>query len=236
MVADGLIQTTKYIEQPAVLFIGDSVNFSSMYLRLTQSEFPDIAIKKVATLNDARTFISSHAAQIRAVILSCQLDREAVLDLQSLVDEMPSLRPVLAYQTLDELRSALTAIEGRAFFERLSFLPLRVRMDCTVTTLRLILSGERYVTGEVLDIFMASTAPENVDLSGFSTLTAREKEVLEQLAKGASNKIIAHDLDLAESTVKLHIHHIISKLNVSNRTEAAVAYIADLAKKQAASS
>jgi DNA-binding NarL/FixJ family response regulator len=53
---------------------------------------------------------------------------------------------------------------------------------------------------------------------------AREAEVLCLLSKGQPNKIIAHRLDLAESTIKLHIHHIISKLGVSNRTEAAIVF------------
>ena len=55
-------------------------------------------------------------------------------------------------------------------------------------------------------------------------LTPREKEVLALVASGHPNKVIARDLDVSCHTVKLHIHRIIAKLGVNNRTEAAVWY------------
>ncbi|WP_255553396.1 response regulator transcription factor [Maritimibacter sp. DP1N21-5] len=55
-------------------------------------------------------------------------------------------------------------------------------------------------------------------------LTPRETEVLKLVASGQPNKVIARDLDVSCHTVKLHIHRIIAKLGVNNRTEAAVWY------------
>lgn len=55
-------------------------------------------------------------------------------------------------------------------------------------------------------------------------LTAREREVLVLVAAGKQNKVIAHELGLSESTVKLHVHHLIAKLGVRNRTGLAVMY------------
>lgn len=236
MNTDDFILTSMNDEQPIVLFVGDSTSFSKMYLRLIQSEFPDFEVANLASANEAKATFSPQDTRICAIILSCQHEREAVSDLHSIAQLMPAVRPVLAYQTVDEVRTALTATKSKAFVEKLSFLPLRARMDCTITILRLILSGERHVSGEVLDMLMAWNAEGHSDQNGPWTLTAREQEVLEQLAKGASNKLIARELDLAESTVKLHIHHIIGKLGVSNRTEAAVAYVAGLAKISAARS
>lgn len=53
-------------------------------------------------------------------------------------------------------------------------------------------------------------------------LSPREEEILSHLAKGRSNKEIARTLDLAESTVKIHVQHILRKLNLSSRVQAAV--------------
>jgi len=53
-------------------------------------------------------------------------------------------------------------------------------------------------------------------------LSPREREILSHLAKGASNKEIARSLDVAESTVKIHVQHILRKLNLSSRVQAAV--------------
>lgn len=53
-------------------------------------------------------------------------------------------------------------------------------------------------------------------------LSPREREILAHLTKGHSNKQIARNLDVAESTVKIHVQHILRKLNLSSRVQAAV--------------
>ncbi len=53
-------------------------------------------------------------------------------------------------------------------------------------------------------------------------LTTRECEILDYLAQGLSNKGIARILDISHDTVKLHVRHILSKLNLTSRVEAAV--------------
>jgi two-component system nitrate/nitrite response regulator NarL len=55
-----------------------------------------------------------------------------------------------------------------------------------------------------------------------STLTEREREVLEHVARGKSNKVIAQALDISHNTVKLHVRHIMAKLDLNSRVEAAV--------------
>jgi len=53
-------------------------------------------------------------------------------------------------------------------------------------------------------------------------LTQREREILSHLALGESNKVIARQLDISHDTVKLHVRHILSKLNLTSRVEAAI--------------
>ena len=53
-------------------------------------------------------------------------------------------------------------------------------------------------------------------------LTEREREVLNHVARGCSNKVIAKALDISHNTVKLHVRHIMDKLNLHSRVEAAV--------------
>jgi DNA-binding NarL/FixJ family response regulator len=54
------------------------------------------------------------------------------------------------------------------------------------------------------------------------TLTRREREVLELIARGRSNKRIAFELGISEKTVKTHVGHVLAKLGVSDRTQAAL--------------
>ena len=67
---------------------------------------------------------------------------------------------------------------------------------------------------------LQSGRPERQDL--LASLTERQREILEHLARGESNKTIARALDISHDTVKLHVRHILSKLSLSSRVEAAV--------------
>jgi DNA-binding NarL/FixJ family response regulator len=69
-----------------------------------------------------------------------------------------------------------------------------------------------------LDPIVASHLAERLS---HRSLTARELEVLRMVAKGWGNKEIANTLNIAEVTVKLHVSHVLEKLNVKDRTEAA---------------
>jgi two-component system nitrate/nitrite response regulator NarL len=65
----------------------------------------------------------------------------------------------------------------------------------------------------------AAEAPPDAELA---SLSPRELEILKELTLGASNKEIARALSIAESTVKIHVQHILRKLKLSSRVQAAV--------------
>lgn len=66
----------------------------------------------------------------------------------------------------------------------------------------------------------APTAPDGAPAHSRDTLTAREVEIMERVARGRSNKAIAEELFISEKTVKNHIRHIYEKLEAANRSEA----------------
>jgi len=70
--------------------------------------------------------------------------------------------------------------------------------------------------------------PENPEEAG---LTEQELRILERIATGKSNKLIGKELDIAEGTVKVHVKHILRKLNLRSRVEAAVWSVENLHKK-----
>ena len=69
-------------------------------------------------------------------------------------------------------------------------------------------------------------APTRASGALAAVLSPREEEVLREIARGASNKEIARTLDIAETTVKIHVQHILRKLELTSRVQAAV-YAAD---------
>ena len=70
--------------------------------------------------------------------------------------------------------------------------------------------------------------PENPEEAG---MTEQELRILERIATGKSNKLIGKELDIAEGTVKVHVKHILRKLNLRSRVEAAVWSVENLHKK-----
>ncbi|MBP8150566.1 MAG: response regulator [Xylophilus sp.] len=64
--------------------------------------------------------------------------------------------------------------------------------------------------------------------SAVSRLSPRERDILREIARGASNKEIARTLSIAETTVKIHVQHILRKLNLTSRVQAAVLAVTDL--------
>lgn len=64
--------------------------------------------------------------------------------------------------------------------------------------------------------------PQKEKQSSLQQLTERERQILEHVARGMSNKAIAKALAISHDTVKLHVRHILSKLNMVSRVEAAV--------------
>ena len=72
---------------------------------------------------------------------------------------------------------------------------------------------------------MAANRPQEVKAaaanSGLSGLTTRQLAVLESVRRGKANKVIAYELNMCESTVKVHLRNIMKKLRARNRTEAA---------------
>jgi DNA-binding NarL/FixJ family response regulator len=79
--------------------------------------------------------------------------------------------------------------------------------------IRQVCSGERYIDPSVTSLLAARLSHRS--------LTSRELEVLRMVVKGLSNKEIAAALNIAEVTVKLHVSHVLEKLNVKDRTHAA---------------
>lgn len=85
-----------------------------------------------------------------------------------------------------------------------------------------VLSGENYIQASLIPALNNRLANRDIDKDKIDSLTSRELEVLIQVANGMINKEIATSLNISERTVKNHVSNIFKKIDVSDRTQAAV--------------
>jgi DNA-binding NarL/FixJ family response regulator len=103
------------------------------------------------------------------------------------------------------------------------YVPTNLSLDVVVEAMRLVRAGGVFIPASCLSAAQQGRARPAAK-SGLSTLfTARQEAVVAALRQGKANKAIAYELQLQESTVKVHIRNIMKKLKAKNRTE--VAYI-----------
>lgn len=82
----------------------------------------------------------------------------------------------------------------------------------------------KMVLSDVVNAALAAAIrrPAEKPAADINSLTNREYEILSLIAKGRSNKLIARELDISDGTVKVHVKHLLKKLNLRSRVEAAV--------------
>lgn len=88
--------------------------------------------------------------------------------------------------------------------------------------INVIMDGESYIQPSLLPALNSRLINRDIDKEKLESLTKREMEILTQVAGGMFNKEIAINLNISERTVKNHISNIFKKIDVSDRTQAAV--------------
>jgi two-component system, NarL family, response regulator LiaR len=96
-----------------------------------------------------------------------------------------------------------------------------------VAAVRTVNDGETLLHPAVVRELVREVAGGRRETATDNPLTAREREVLGLIARGRANKAIAFELGVAEKTVKTHVSNILGKLNVTDRTQAALLAVRD---------
>ncbi|AXE31946.1 DNA-binding response regulator [Chromobacterium phragmitis] len=102
------------------------------------------------------------------------------------------------------------------------YLLKNINADFLLDSVRRAVDGDSVLSPEMTAKLLARLRQPAAKASEADALTPRERETLGWLARGSSNKEIARALDLAESTVKVHVQNILRKLSLSSRVQAAV--------------
>jgi len=131
--------------------------------------------------------------------------------LRELQREEPHVRVLIltSLRSDDRVHQALSARAS-------GYLLKTAGVEEVISTLRAVAAG-----GVVLDRAIASQALRRSD-SVIERLSARELDVLRAVGRGCSNKEISHELGIREETVKTHVSHVLAKLGLQDRTQAAI--------------
>ena len=175
---------------------------------------------------EAEDFVSAFAAITRQpefdlILLDIRMPGvDGFTTLATLRRLFPALRIAILSGSVDVMDMRRAAENGAV-----GYLPKSMDRQPLVNALRLLISGEKFFP---TNVFEATEKPAYLQelpawsSKGFGTieLTSRQKAVLNEVAKGMSNREIGKALGISEITVKIHVHSICQKLAVRNRMQA----------------
>ena len=181
-------------------------------------------------LQDGIAVIGEAADGVEAVELAVALVPDVILmdlvmprldgiaAMREVRDRVPESRVIVLTSFLDDQR-LLPALEAGAD----GYLLKDVEPAELARAIRTAQSGEAMIAPTVAGRLLRTLAqPRAAAVGDGERLTRREREVLALIAAGRSNKRIAFELGIAEKTVKTHVGHLLAKLGVTDRTQAAL--------------
>ncbi len=209
------------------VFVGNPLCFSDTALTLIEAEFQCVAGVRTAAVNDLFLMGQARTDAVRLIVVDESFLGDLVKAIPRLRETFPMANIAFAYRHSCNAIKLVEQLNANPALGGIGFLPMNISIDGWLPIVRLLMSGEYYRPVELYNT--APPAPQTpapaiegeTDTPDDVHLTTRELQVLKSAASGMQNKNIADELQLSQHTVKLHMHHIIAKLGVNNRTEAA---------------
>jgi DNA-binding NarL/FixJ family response regulator len=212
--------------QVQIVFVGSKIQFPDCLSRTIAAEIDGCHARRLSGLADLAAAMTAEGLRPQLVIVDDSLWPAADAEVSQMVSDNPQAAIAIAFRDVARVNRVVLSSTGLP--KGISFLPMDLNIESWLTILRLLLTGYPFVPSEIL-LSHAATASTTIAASAprpnaLDKLTPREREVLALVAEGYQNKHIAERLDLSEHTVKLHLHHVISKLGARNRTDAALRF------------
>lgn len=202
-----------------ILLVDDHALFRSGVRALLQ-RYPEFIVLGEAT-DGLEGFKQAKLLAPDIVLLDLNMPGVSGLEALKMIKQALPDTCVIMLTVSEDAEDLLAALRAGAN----GYLLKNIDMDAFVDGLQRAVSGEAVVspqlTGKLVNGLQDSDRA-TAAAAERESLSPREREVLALLAKGASNKELARRLDVAESTIKIHIQHILRKLNLTSRVQAAV--------------
>ncbi|QKV17942.1 response regulator transcription factor [Oricola thermophila] len=216
----GLTRPAERGDKCSLVFVDKRALNRECFVRVLRDYGPDLEILAFDTLDDWKKVRDSHgpAGAVLVSVGGSQLGDAGFLDwLRKTTEEMRDI-PVVVLSDSDDLSNMVEVIDCGAR----GYIPTSLGMAVCLESIRLAMVGGTFLPASAVmsmrDRFRTRSEEDN-PMAGL--FTQRQAEVAQALRRGKANKIIAYELNLRESTVKVHIRNIMKKLNATNRTEVA---------------
>lgn len=174
------------------------------------------AIKRVKELQPDLILLDNHLPGVNGVDA-----------LPALLEAAPQTKILMLTVSEDANDLAAALKRGAA-----GYLLKTIEGDALIATIRRAMDGDSVIAPEMMSKLVAAYKggaisevkehEKSIVETPITSLSPRELDILRGITRGASNKEIARDHDIAETTVKIHVQHVLRKLNVSSRVHAAV--------------
>jgi DNA-binding NarL/FixJ family response regulator len=187
-------------------------------LRRCFKQASDLDVMAVSTVQEWLEVAPTTSASLVVLsIAGTSKNPEAQRDIGRLV-QGPSARPTIVLSDGDELEQIISVLDSGAR----GYIPTDLTLDVAIEAVRLVRAGGVFVPASSLVAARRTGETGNgTARSAGGIFTARQAAVVDALRRGKANKVIAYELKMRESTVKVHVRNIMKKLNAKNRTEVA---------------
>lgn len=198
-----------------ILIVDDHNLFREGLCHILARMDKEVTILEASNCDSAMQYVSSHP-DLDLILLDLNLPgKDGFSALSNLSEKYPAL-PVVILSASNQRSDMQRALDSGA----MGYIPKETSSSIMLNALQIIMSGGIYIPSNMAQL---NNVNETDKVATHFNLTPRQTEVLALLVDGSSNKKIAQELSLTESTVKVHITSIFKAMNVKNRTQAAMA-------------
>ena len=209
---------------PSITLIDERPLMRHCFGRWLEESAPNAHIVTVATpagvLDNSRLARGTHLI-VFSIGAARVGDPEVLESIHELERSLPEV-PLVLLSDRDDVEEVAKAIHHGVR----GYIPTKLELSELVAAIHCVEAGGTFVPADTLIRFVlhqraTASSGSEVERTMWQGLTPREMEVVARLRQGKPNKVIAHELEITESTVKAFVRRILIKLNALNRTEVA---------------
>jgi DNA-binding NarL/FixJ family response regulator len=213
-------QASEFTTPPVVFYIDRQRLGRDCVSEQLATQLPEWSIKPIENVRELQR--DGDWSRASLVILKTNATSIGASDVADEIAMIANVAPGLPLVIMSELEDATEVLRAIELGAR-GYLPASLALAHAVGAIRLVGEGGTYIPACVLTaspVAPQTSSSRAADGKGDPIqFSPRQLQVLELLQQGKQNKIIAYELSMCESTAKVHIRHIMRKLNARNRTQ-----------------